>query len=50
MGIYPRSLASENVSPSYVYDILHLAVLIEPRLVTDRQTDRHWTTAYTAIA
>jgi len=30
--------------------ILHSAVLVQCRLVTDRQTDRHTTTAYTALA
>ena len=30
--------------------ILRLTVSVEHRLVTDRQTDRHKTTAYTALA
>jgi len=30
--------------------ILHLAISVEHRLMTDRQTDRHTTTAYTKPA
>jgi len=30
--------------------ILYLAVLIQYRRVTDRRTDKHRTTAYTALA
>jgi len=39
-----------KLSCGFVCVILYLAVSVEHRLVTDRQTDRHTTTAYTALA
>jgi len=57
--IYPRSVVSEKqrvprLSYSVVCLILYLAVLIEYRLLTDRQTDGqtdiHMATAYTPLA
>jgi len=38
-----------GLSCGVVCVILRLAVLIQYRSVTDRQTDRHTTTAYTAL-
>jgi len=53
--ISPRSLASKKflhgLLCGFVCMILRLAILIQYRSVTDRQTDRHVTvTAYTALA
>jgi len=39
-----------GVSCGVVYMILRLAVSVEHRLVTDRQTDRHTTATYTTLA
>jgi len=39
-----------GLSYGVVCIILHLTILVQCRLVTDRQTDRHTTTAYTALA
>ena len=39
-----------GLSCGVVYMSLRLAVSVEHRLVTDRQTDRHTTTAYIALA
>ena len=39
-----------RLSCGVVCVILRLAVSVEHRLVTDKQTDRHMTTAYTALA
>ena len=48
------AVAEKPVQPALscgvVSMILHLAVSVEHRLVTDRQTDRHTTTANTAPA
>jgi len=49
-GLWQQKTNVPGLSCGVVCVILSLAVSVEHRLVTDGQTDRHTTTAYTALA
>jgi len=48
--IFGISKLEYRLSYGIVYVVLGLAVLVEFRIMTDRQTDRHTMTAYNALA